>query len=74
VTKREPLPPWLIHPDIAPDSIGWRMGDSQGRHDEFYRWFSSLTDAEAVKYEERYPEPHDWRGNTRKSAHIRGSD
>ena len=31
-------------------------------HDEFYRWFSDLTDSEASDYIAEYPEPSGWEG------------
>jgi len=38
------------------------MGRGEEAHDEFYRWFSDLTDSEASDYIAEYPEPSGWEG------------
>lgn len=55
-------PPWQMHPDIAPGSIGWRMGRGEDYLQSFHEWFASLTPEEQTKFKEQHPEPRDWRG------------
>jgi hypothetical protein len=46
------------------------MGNGEGIYNEFYRWFSRLSDEEACDYAEEYPEPKGWHG---KYAQIRAN-
>ena len=55
-------PPWQMHPDIPPRSIGWRMGRGEDYLLKFYPWFHSLAADEQKEFMERNPEPPDWRG------------
>jgi hypothetical protein len=63
-------PPWETCPGIPAGDIGWRMGRGEEVYDEFYRYFSCLTDEEAAEYSSKHPEPRGWRG---KYAQIRAN-
>jgi len=55
------LPPWLRFPNIAPHSIGWRMGAGEGYLCKFNPWYHGLTPEGRKKYREIYPPPKGWR-------------
>jgi hypothetical protein len=38
------------------------MGDGEETYNEFYRWFSGLSESEAAEYTTKYPEPDEWAG------------
>jgi hypothetical protein len=44
------------------------MGEGEDVYNQFYQWFSRLSDAEAAEYAREYPEPEGW---TEKYAQIR---
>lgn len=53
-------PPWIAFPDIAPDSIGWRMGSGEVYMMDFHQWYMQLNDVAARHLRERWPAPEDW--------------
>lgn len=56
------VPPWKAFPEIAPGSIGWRMGDGEDYGMRFGDWFRSKnTDAKRL-YASENPEPEGWEG------------
>lgn len=54
------LPPWLKHPEIPQESIGWRMGYGEDYMTEWTIWFRGLSVTDKQKYQELYPTPDDW--------------
>jgi hypothetical protein len=55
-------PPWRAYPNLHRRSVGWREGEGADYYDRFCQMFLSLPAAEQNAYEEKYPEPHEWRG------------
>jgi hypothetical protein len=49
-----------MFPEIPAGSIGWRMGDGESYYNEFYRWFSALSQEEREEYQENNPAPAGW--------------
>jgi hypothetical protein len=54
-------PPWLEHPEIEAGSIGWRMGYGEDYWLRFRDWFLKLPALEQRDFEDRYPEPRNWK-------------
>lgn len=55
-------PPWIAFPDIARDSIGWRLGDGVDYLDAFHRMLDAMAPDDRAEYEANHPEPPDWDG------------
>ena len=57
-----PVPPWLMHPEIEPGSIGWRMGYGEDYITKFDSFYRSRNAADKAVYCSSHPEPSPWAG------------
>ena len=55
-------PPWIKFPEIAPFSIGWRMGAGEDYKFKFNGWLKTLSQDEKHQYQQLFAEPATWRG------------
>ena len=53
-------PPWTKHREIPAGSIGWRMGDGEDYYNQFYRWFSALSEPEQEAFARANEPPPEW--------------
>jgi len=61
-------PPWVEYPDIAPRSLGWRMGEAQAYLENFWRYYNSLGATEQNEYKKNNRPPLKWSGFYGKGA------
>jgi hypothetical protein len=56
------LPPWNEHAQIPHGSISWRMGYGEEYLSMFWLFYAKLSESKRRAYQEKHPEPEDWRG------------
>lgn len=56
------VPPWVQHPDIAPEDLFWRMGRGEDFLSAAQRFRENLPLEARVEYDTYFPVPEAWRG------------
>lgn len=56
------LSPWEKYPELPKGRAGWRMGYGEEYMNEFWKWFSRLTEDEKKRFELDHPEIAGWEG------------
>ncbi len=55
------LPPWIIHPEIEPSDLFWRMGRGEDLLTQASRFHASLSGDTRVHFDAYFPVPEAWR-------------
>ena len=56
------VPPWIKHPNLPKESMGWRMGQGEGYLNDFITWYYANPRKKRVDIMRLYKEPNDWNG------------